>query len=498
MRRFFLSLLVVLMLFGGVGVAPVSANRSCDCFCTSSSGAVDTQKSLTQAECSAECDARGGRVAAWACSANQYPSRSLNCFTADQCLEHGGNLDSKYQPPECPTGMHYCYPDESRQEAVDLAVSIGGLTSTKDLGEYMSSAYTWLVGAMTTLAIVMIMIQGLRYSFGAVNASAISAAKTKIRSLVIGLVLLLSTVLILATINPQLLKLDVPDFPMVKTVSLVDNASCDDLIREGYQVDYSGPEECGTVGTVTVDPAGNNVSDGTVCNFEKCSGAQQLCVPGDTPTCMECHELTSNNTVVQASPSLCAGFNALPQYVSMNQPVPTTGQFTLTAGPDAGTTRPYTYDQIRQVHQCFFTRDPDAGGEPVGRGACANISFQCKGVTSCQMYDKIQVTGSSTTSLDNIDLGKGSGLTGTSASETVMSQLGDVTMGQICTADPCGWARTESTKGCYVDYGSVAAITAGSVADVVSAASVYSYDCSTTPDTSGWYYDIGAALDSLF
>lgn len=473
---------------------PVSANQTCDCFCTSANGAVDVQKELSQADCSAECDARGGRIAAWACSANQYPSRSLNCFTPDQCVEHGGKFDSNYQPPECPTGMRYCYPDESRQASVDLSVSIGGLTSTKDLGEYLSSGYTWLVGAMTTLAIVLIMIQGARYAFGAVSANAISSAKQNIRRVVIGLMLLLSTVLILATINPQLLRLEVPDFPMIKTVSLVDNESCDDLLATGYQIDYSGPEECGTVGTVTTDPGGNAVSDGTVCNFEKCGNAQQLCVPGDTPTCMECHEVTASNSVAQASPSLCAAFNALPQYTTMNQVVPTTGQFTLTAGPDAGTTRSYTYDQTRQVHQCFFTRDPDAGGQPTGRGACALMSFQCSGVTTCETYDNIQVRGSSTTKLDSIDLGKGSGLTGTSASETIMSQLGDVTMGQICTADPCGWARTDNTKGCYVDYGSLAAITAGSVADIVTAASVYSYDCHTTPDTSGWFYTI---LDSF-
>jgi hypothetical protein len=67
-----------------------------------------------------------------------------------------------------------------------------------------------------------------------------------------------------------------------------------------------------------------------------------------------------------------------------------------------------------------------------------------------------------------------------------MSSLGEVTMGQVCQQDLCAWARTDNDKGCYIQSASVGAIAAGSVADIVSAASTISYSCETTDSDSWW------------
>lgn len=492
-RSLFSVLIVASLLFGGVSVADISAADECRCFCTSTTGAVDTEKMLELNDCRSECEAGNGRIAAWACSANEYPSRSVNCFTSDQCAEHGGILDGQYQPIECPNGMHYCYADSANQEAVDLAVSIGGLTSTKDLGEYLSEGYKWLVGAMTTIAIVLLMVAGLRYAFGAVSANAVSAAKQRIVTLIVGLTLLLSTVLILATINPQLLRLSVPEFPMIKTISLVDNASCDELIALGYTIDYSGPEECGTTGIVEMDGDGNAVSDGTVCNFSKCSNSRALCVPGDEPTCMLCEELAADNPVLPPTPSLCSAFNALPDYETDYKE--RTASFTPTIGPNAGVKSTWTETVYDKYEACFFTRDPDAGGEVTGRGACARVVVPCTQISSCEEYDTgtYVFTPEGKVSLDSIDLGKNSGLdgTGSGVGKTLYDNLGEVTLGSFCggggnLGDICAWNRTEGDRACYINSYSVGAISDGAAA----AALTFDYDCRTSVDTSSWFYTL--------
>lgn len=71
------------------------------------------------------------------------------------------------------------------------------------IGQYISGVYQWLLGASLTIAIVMIMIGGLQYVLSAGRGD-VGAAKTRITNAVIGLILLLSTYIILYTVNPEL------------------------------------------------------------------------------------------------------------------------------------------------------------------------------------------------------------------------------------------------------------------------------------------------------
>jgi len=471
----------------GTSLPVQAAETTCDCFCTSSNGAVDQQTKMTSATCSSTCKTKGQQVAAFACSANQYPNRTLNCFSSEQCSDAAGIWDSAFQPPECTNGFHYCYPDSSTAAKVTLQVSIGSLKVPEDLGDYVAAAYKWLIGASTLIAIVMIMVGGLQWSFAAFNAEQIAKAKKRMANGVIGLVLLLSTYLILATVNPNLLKLQVPRFPMIKTVSLVDNASCDELIAEGYKVDDGGKaHECGTVGKVKNDEKGAEVADGTVCNFSKCGKDTQICVPGEKPTCMECPEITGSNAVVMATQSVCSAFNSLPSYEKTTKNL--SNDYTVGSGADKKTVQLHQ-EFTNTFQQCFFTRDPDAGGEPTGRPACALVKLDCNQITSCGNYDdKVRVfTGTKNIDLDEIDLGANSGLTGSSTAETVMGQLGELTLGTFCQntqlSDMCGYNRGTSPKACYIGALQTALILQGTIADVVSAASTITYDCQ---DSSLW------------
>ncbi len=485
-----MSLVVSMSFLFAVPVATRAADPTCDCFCTSTNGAVDQQTKMTSATCASTCQKKGAQVAAFACSANQYPSRTLNCFSAEQCADVSGTFDD-FQPPECSNGFHYCYPSGSNATKATLQVSIGSLTSPVDLGEYVGAVYSWLIGASTLIAIVLIMVGGLQWSFAAVSSEQIGKAKKRMMNGVAGLVLLLSTYLILATVNPNLVKLQVPQFPMIKTVSLVDNASCDELITEGYTVDDGGKaHECGTVGTVQKDENGAAVADGTVCNFSKCGKDTQMCVPGETPTCMECQELTGSNSVLMVTQSICSAFNSLPSYAKTTKNI--SFNYTLSNGQ---VVQPHV-ETTDKFQQCFFTRDPDAGGEPTGRAACALVTVDCNNITSCDAYSSIPVrTGSGQTTLSEVDLGKNSGLIGSDngAAQVLMDQLGDLTLGSFCgysaLNDICSYSRT-TDKGQACDIQSVQlGLAAVSISTIVAATSAVTYSC-TSFDSNAWWVDL--------
>ncbi|MBI4592318.1 hypothetical protein HY733_02635 [Candidatus Uhrbacteria bacterium] len=90
------------------------------------------------------------------------------------------------------------------------------------LGDYIAGVYKYLLGISTTIAIVMVMVSGLQWTFGATSQKAISSAQGRIKNAVTGLVLLMSSYLILFTVNPNLIKLQFPQLDIIKFVNLED------------------------------------------------------------------------------------------------------------------------------------------------------------------------------------------------------------------------------------------------------------------------------------
>jgi hypothetical protein len=75
------------------------------------------------------------------------------------------------------------------------------------LAEYIAGIYKYAVAIGSIVAIVLIMVGGLRWLTAGGSASAIDAAKSRISNAVIGLILLLGSYTILYTINPDLVSL---------------------------------------------------------------------------------------------------------------------------------------------------------------------------------------------------------------------------------------------------------------------------------------------------
>ncbi|MCR4313769.1 MAG: pilin, partial [Candidatus Uhrbacteria bacterium] len=207
-----------------------AAEDTCECYCnvegTGATKVPNESTKVTVDRCQELCREGGYSVATCAQTPSQKPQYNTMCFTPDECTAQKGvqtasGLGTPPQPGECKAGMYYCYPDPAKRQKATLQVKIGGLISTGDLGEYVSYAYKWMLGAGTTIAIVFLMVSGLRWTLGGANAEQIGKAKKTIQNAVIGLVLLLSTYVIVFTVNPYLIRLQVPAFPMIKPISLV-------------------------------------------------------------------------------------------------------------------------------------------------------------------------------------------------------------------------------------------------------------------------------------
>ncbi len=481
MRRFLIALLVVpLLLVFGVDVAPVQpasaqigdalnqvkaniraqAKGQCSCFCgIKNQGA--TNIGVTKAghadaiiECAEACEKGGHQMVTCAFTVRQFPGNNLNCFLQKECDGLANDtfktvLDTKHQPIECPKGTHYCFPKSNIKTT--LNIPIGELKTTGDIGEFVAALFNWLLFAGFSIAIVLVMVGGLQYAFGGISSGAISSAKERIRNAVIGFVLLLCVTLIMFTVNPQLLKLEPPQLPLVKQIVITDNSSCNALERMGYKVTTSGGTSCGDEGLVTGGPNGVDVPEGLKCYWGgSCTGTSKCLFSPSLrkAACVSCKEIAPDNKYgITPSPEMCAAAEP----------------FSVRA-----------HGRYIERHYCGHTQDPDmifdnwdksgvvlagAGGAFLGpvaavaaasaaglsnamdlyHGTCAYGYINCNEIKDCDDYEKLDVENDEL-SEDIYDL------------EDNDWGAGTITLKHVCNEDPCQIGPRTGTN-CVVDNG---------------------------------------------
>ena len=96
------------------------------------------------------------------------------------------------------------------QVPIDLGVKMAGVSTVKDLGEYLALAYRYAVGVGAVIAVVMVVYGGFRFLLGSAVGT-IESGKKIIRDALMGLLLILGAWLILNTINPATVKLKLPE-----------------------------------------------------------------------------------------------------------------------------------------------------------------------------------------------------------------------------------------------------------------------------------------------
>ena len=116
-----------------------------------------------------------------------------------------------------------------------------------DLSDYIRTFYTFFVTSAGILATVMIMFGGYRWITAGGNSSKISEAKETIISAALGLVLALTSYVILNTINPDITALKKLEIPIVQPMAVEGSASrlCDFNLEINTQTNL--PVTCGEV-----------------------------------------------------------------------------------------------------------------------------------------------------------------------------------------------------------------------------------------------------------
>ncbi|MDO8668705.1 MAG: pilin [Candidatus Buchananbacteria bacterium] len=105
-------------------------------------------------------------------------------------------------------------------EGLCLNVPIGNVKHVSGFEEYFKLWYEFIVGTVGILATVIIMWGGFKWLTSRGNSAAISDAKDRIYSAIIGLFLVFLSYNILAIINPNLVSIGLPTLGTAKTVTV--------------------------------------------------------------------------------------------------------------------------------------------------------------------------------------------------------------------------------------------------------------------------------------
>ena len=402
--NFFFALFLSFFIFSPAALA---VEEECDCWCgKEGAGAVTLGDQPTRLECEQSCEDSGQDYLICTNERNAKPPADVRCWSAEECADYpdatwggaGGYNDP--QPAYCvasPIKEHLCYPEPA---TVPLAVFMGPpgeqIEDVTDLADYINSLYRWMLYSSIIIVTVMIMVGGVQYVLGQPDKG-----KERIRDAVIGLVILYSAYLILATVNPEIVKLQIPRYPLVKQIFWIDDdVNCGKLYDLGYKVKtvHNGsemiwdpslsntpgsqinPGSCGQKGEIL-----ENI-DGTSTTTEECwwthcgRNSDDTCMfsdPSKKPQCTSCYEVgydpgNAITTQLTASPTVCDAFNAAYD------------------NPAKGRSGTHKF--------CYFTNDasfhPEVIGEHVDvkqRGLCAELTINCAAIDSCTDYDNLRM-----------------------------------------------------------------------------------------------------------
>ncbi len=161
-------------------------------------------------------------------------------------------------------------PGERTTEAVEGTIK----GAVRDMAEYVGVIYNFLISVVGVLAGIMLMIGGFQYLTSGGDASRAKKGKERIVNAIAGVVLALSSYLILNTINPQLVNLKVPEIGGVKTQTFL-IPLCEDIAQGGVAVTQAGTATtCGKVGLYGQGNAQQVcMYRGTSCQLHELTGA---------------------------------------------------------------------------------------------------------------------------------------------------------------------------------------------------------------------------------
>ena len=151
--------------------------------------------------------------------------QAMYCFTAAECASE--DYKGTFQPgsPGCQNGEGRCIAPEPE---LTLSFPIGNVTTVKGYRSFVSVVFQYLIGIVGIVAAIAFVWGGFRYIFGSAFEN-IARAKEIMVDAAIGLILVLSAVAILRTINPATLNLNKLDVFMINKSRVLNKTYCKDI-----------------------------------------------------------------------------------------------------------------------------------------------------------------------------------------------------------------------------------------------------------------------------
>ncbi len=134
----------------------------------------------------------------------------------------------------------------------------------KSIGEYIKAIYKYAIGIVGILATIVLMFGGIIWITAGGNAERVGNAKAWIGAALTGLVLALTSYLILNTINPSLVTFE----PIIAEQTEEAVKGCCEFYYEGNAVqsaEMMTDKECNKKDKINFDPNKKPSSDGTEC-----------------------------------------------------------------------------------------------------------------------------------------------------------------------------------------------------------------------------------------
>jgi hypothetical protein len=351
-------------------------------------------------------------------SSTTGPENNPLCWSEDACEKDytgDGKNDGEWNntdpkaAKQCGGGAYgYCYPIGSDYK-LNVALPNGDTlaTTVSDVGDYINKMYLFMLGVAATFAVVRIMAAGVQY-IAFPKGGEVSKAMEKISGALTGLVILSCAALMLATINPNMIRLDPPRLPKIRTfVYFGDNARCESYKARGYafeeDLSRSTKSTCGKKGKITKDKNGQVLGQSIDCFWTGCLGdiytysesgvpplrIEKTCLPevNGQPACVSCEELVTDPPFSSLKPS--------EQTCTQLQPIvyagaPGSGK-ELT-NDDASTSSSYAQYHFSCQYNRDFGFEPSEAYDTKTMGQCAVVAYDCNTVKSsgCSGYDGIK------------------------------------------------------------------------------------------------------------
>ncbi|MFH1536395.1 MAG: pilin [Patescibacteria group bacterium] len=182
MKKIAFLFLIILFLF------PILGEATC---CEKKISGGETVACSEDFASASECSSWAGTVSSW------FPTAD-NCDYVHACTQLTGEI------PIAPTPTY------------QLEVPLGETTQVTGFNEYIKIIYRFGIGLIALIALFLIVFNGINWILAGGNDQRIGEAKTAIVSAIIGLLLALSSYVILYTINPNLVNLEVMQIPLIQ------------------------------------------------------------------------------------------------------------------------------------------------------------------------------------------------------------------------------------------------------------------------------------------